>query len=505
LNASLSNSKHKSYLCVLPATYLSDLYHVYGQRLLQSNVRSFLEFRGLSNKGMRMTLLEEPENFFVYNNGITVTASSHQTKMVGKQLVITELENMQIVNGGQTTAVIYFAPKEPRGPFSKEGTNALWSDIDLKKVSVQMKLTILEDLEEAPAMTANISRFSNTQAAVTKADLESNHPMHLRIEKISRRTSVTGVDGIPRKWFYERSRGQYTIQLRAKRTAAQKNNFTAQYPKKHKFVKTDMAKYENTWRLRPDQVSEGAQKNLHVLGEKLKKEWEQNENNFRESFYQDLIAKAILFKSVDKAINTAEWYKASRGYKAQAVTYTIAMLRHLLHKQNKEINLNRIYSNQKLSEAFLSQTLDLARFVRHHLMDDEFRDGNANISQFAKKKIAWEKMQELDYDDLMIPDEDLLNTQQQKDQAYQTKALGKAGAYVGVSERILQVSQDEWAALIEYLKDDEKLPFNDRKVNSVRLCIYLHQGKKVPQPHQAKEALEIRDWAMGRDFSFFEG
>ena len=102
---------------------------------------------------------------------------------------------------------------------------------------------------------------------------------------------------------------------------------------------------------------------------------------------------------------------------------------------------------------------------------------NANISQFAKKNIAWEKVQALDYDSLMIPDEDLLNTQQQKDQAYQTKALGRAGAYVGTSERILQVSQDEWEALIEYLKDDENFPFDDKRLDLVRMCIYLHEGK----------------------------
>ena len=365
LTALATNSNElsqKSYLCVLPGQYLSDLYHEYGQRLLQSNVRSFLEFRGLSNKGMRDTLLREPENFFMYNNGITVTASSHKIKTVGKELMITELQNMQIVNGGQTTAAIYFAPKESGGPRTMDG-NLKWSDIDLNKVSVQMKLTILEDEEEAPVMTAKISQYSNTQAAVTKADLISNHPLHLRIEKMSRKTSVVGSEGLPTKWFYERSRGQYTVQLRQRRTPARKRQFQAEYPKKQKFVKTDMAKYENTWRMNPDEVCWGAQKNLQLLGKELTKEWGKNDDAFRETFFQDLIAKAILFKTLDTEINKAQWYKEARGYKAQTVTHSLALLRHLVHQQNKEIKLSRIYSNQALSEDFLSEALKLSHHV----------------------------------------------------------------------------------------------------------------------------------------------
>ena len=58
------NPNVKSYLCVLPGEYLSRIYDIYGQRILQSNVRSFLNFTGGTNKGMRNTLLLEPEKFF---------------------------------------------------------------------------------------------------------------------------------------------------------------------------------------------------------------------------------------------------------------------------------------------------------------------------------------------------------------------------------------------------------------------------------------------------------
>jgi hypothetical protein len=507
LSANAERLDQQSYLCVLPAQYLSDLYHEYGQRLLQSNVRSFLEFRGLSNKGMRETLLKEPENFFTYNNGITVTASSHQKKIDGNQLYITELENMQIVNGGQTTAVIYFSPKEQGGPRSVDG-NFKWSDIDLSKVSVQMKLTILEDEEEAPMKTAKISQYSNAQAAVSKADLVSNHPFHLRIEQMSRRISVEGsdgigVEGIRTKWFYERSRGQYTVQLRQRKTIARKNLFKGEYPPKQKFVKADMAKYENTWRMNPDQVSMGAQKNLEILGKELSKEWNKNDDLFRETFFQNLIAKAILFKTIDSEINKSEWYKEKRGYKANAVTYTISLMRHLIQKEGKEINLKRIYDNQKLSDQLLTESLKLARYVRDLLMDDNFRDGNANISQFAKSQVAWHKVRELEYP-LNLRKEDLLNRQQQQELTDETDELVVAGSHIDAVKNVLDISKNEWTALYDYLQNDKGLPMNHKDVNIVKTCIDLHQGTKVPSDKQAKLALLIRDQANSENFSFFE-
>ena len=520
LSADFPGVPNKSYLCVLPGEYLSQLYHEFGQRLLQSNVRSFLNFGLGANKGMRMALLTEPEKFFAYNNGITVTATSHKTKTIGKQLYITELENMQIVNGGQTTGAIYFAPKDPGGVKASEGRTLKWSDIDLRKVFVQMKLTIIEDKEEAPEITQKISRYSNTQTTVKADDLISNEPLHLRIEQLSRRIFAQPQDGNPTKWFYERSRGQYNVFLRRQKTPSMKKTFMNEYPKNQMFKKTDLMKYENTWRMNPNDVVKGPTWNTKKLNKELAKEFDADDDQFREAFYHDLIAKAILFKDLDRAVGSWLRQEGETGHKAETITYTVACLRHLILKQNKEINLKKIYHNQSLSDELLTEALKLAIIIRHILMNEDFRGGIANVTTFCKKRECWHQIRELDTStsinsirtfqssesifDLEIPDEDLLNKQQQKDQGYEDKVLGQAGAYVGSTERILQVSEDQWKALIEYLKDDEGLPYDHKKVNLIRYCVYHHRGTKIPTVKQAKAALEIRDWAMNRDFSFIE-
>ena len=116
LSANFEGATSESYLCIMPGEVLSKLYDEYGQRLLESNVRTFLGTRGKVNTGMRNTLLTNPDDFFAYNNGLTLTATSLKKQKKSDGLKIVELENLQIVNGGQTTSSIFFSPPPPPTP-----------------------------------------------------------------------------------------------------------------------------------------------------------------------------------------------------------------------------------------------------------------------------------------------------------------------------------------------------------------------------------------------------
>src|SRR3546814_5048347 len=73
LPAHLGTDAYQSYLMVMPAEVLATLYERFGARLLEQNVRTFLQARGNVNQGIRATNLNEPGMFFAYNNGITAT------------------------------------------------------------------------------------------------------------------------------------------------------------------------------------------------------------------------------------------------------------------------------------------------------------------------------------------------------------------------------------------------------------------------------------------------
>jgi hypothetical protein len=56
LKAPIDNVDYESYIAIMPGQGLAALYKQFGARLLEQNVRSFLQFTGKINKGIRKTL-----------------------------------------------------------------------------------------------------------------------------------------------------------------------------------------------------------------------------------------------------------------------------------------------------------------------------------------------------------------------------------------------------------------------------------------------------------------
>ena len=500
LPANIGEKGISSYLSVMPGTVLRDLYDTYGQRLLASNVRTFLQFRGKPNQGMKTTLLTHPENFFAYNNGLTVTASGIKTKEKDGNFYITELDNMQIVNGGQTTSSIYFAPLEKGG---QQGID--FRNIDLSKVFVQMKLTVIEDRDRADVINSSISEYANTQNRIQTADLVSNHPFHKKIEDLSRTTNVPpGESGIATKWFYERARGQYETKLRALKSADQKKKFEKEYPKNQKFSKTDLAAYENTWRLKPYEVKKGAQKNLELLGVKLVKEWEKNPGIFGTAFYKDLIAKAILFKQADRAIQyESEWYKLERGFKAEALTYTLAVLRNMLLERKQDLNLQRIYNQQKISDSLKKEIMHLAKVIRDLILDNDFRGGVANPSEFCKTQKAWNKLKEIDYEFQYLSKEDTISEMEAVDKKSQDKLVNETSNELAFFEKTQSISIERWQDIHDFLCKHYPKESSDMKV----VHKFTYQSTGIAQNihlHDHKTAIQMLEKAIDQGYIFDE-
>jgi hypothetical protein len=98
----------ESYLCVLPAEILAQLYRRFSSRLLEKNVRSFLQFRGV-NQVMRKTLSKDPEKFIAFNNGLTITASNKELETINDKFYIKSLSDFQIINEAKQQQVSILA------------------------------------------------------------------------------------------------------------------------------------------------------------------------------------------------------------------------------------------------------------------------------------------------------------------------------------------------------------------------------------------------------------
>ena len=245
----VSSEKYSVYLSIIDGSLLALLYDEFRDRLLEKNVRSFLQVKGSVNKGIRDTIREEPDMFLAYNNGISVTAEDVEiVRDDNGKPSIKKIRDMQIVNGGQTTASIFNAYKDKKNP------------VDLSKVYVQMKISVISSSEDVDEIVSRISAFANTQNKIQIADFSANDVFHRKVEDLSRTIWTASVGGMnPINWFYERARGQYADMLSRESTSLRKKQFKETHPV---FTKTDLAKFENTWDQLPYFVSEGAQKNF---------------------------------------------------------------------------------------------------------------------------------------------------------------------------------------------------------------------------------------------------
>jgi len=355
-------------MTVFPAEVLRHLYDKYGARLLEANVRSFLSATGKVNKGIQATLRSEPEKFVAYNNGIVVVADEVSLGKTGDGGPgIASLKGMQIVNGGQTTASIYFTKKK-------------FADTDLSKVQVPAKVVILKTDNSAAeeALISDISRFANSQNTVKQSDLSANAPFHVELEKLS--DSVYLPDGIGR-WFYERASGSYNTKLAREGSTPAKYRAlkTTVIPPARRLVKTDLAKFLNSWDGRPDLASLGGQKNFARFMDEVKEREESGECVVPDATgFKQMIAKVIIFKQIQAIVRPL-----LPAFQGNVTIYLVALLSQ---QHGARIDLMRIWEQQGLSESFKDQIRVWAKEVNAALHASA---AGKMISEWAKREECW--------------------------------------------------------------------------------------------------------------------
>jgi hypothetical protein len=362
-----SEQKFESYLCVLSAETLADLYKRYSTRLLEKNIRSFLQFRGV-NAGIRKTLREEPEKFIAYNNGLTITAIDVTISHKKGILRIDSLTDFQIVNGGQTTASIYFSKKD---------------GIDVSKVNVMAKINIakmtkMKDLDE---LISNISQFSNAQSRVSKVDLRARNPQLLKLKQLSESVPTPTGEG----WFFERAKGEYNTKIRLNRH--QKNKINKQFPPERRFSKELLAKYYSAWGGTPHLVKKGGEKIFRFFIEDISGEARGGKVvDIDRDFYEAVISKIIIFRCMENIYGKGK--TAMGQIRATVIPYSISILyiNSDADPNRRNFDLTKIWNRQALEsdlEAYLeSLMLMMNELIKKYSDSDDY-------NEFSKKEQLW--------------------------------------------------------------------------------------------------------------------
>lgn len=460
------------FLAIMPGRSLADLYGQYGTRLLELNVRSFLQAKGAVNRGIRDTLLTGPERFLAYNNGITATASKVDLcALPGGGTAVRRIHDLQIVNGGQTTASIHYAHARDKA--------------DISGVFVQMKLTVVAP-ERLQEIVPEISRYSNTQNKVTLVDFSSNHPFQVEVEKITRSlwAPASAGSGQETRWFYERARGQYADALARERTPARQRAFKTLHPLRQKFTKADAAKFEHSWEQLPHIVSRGAEKNFREFMIRL----EDKKPAVDTAYCQRLIAKAILFRSTERIVSARQF----GGYRANIVTYTIAKL---AHETAQRIDLNRIWREQALSPALAGAIDDLCGAVQQVITRPP---RGANISEWAKRPECWKAVLDIDW---QVPGKlraELVTTSPTESPDGGVSNTGDSPDEQAVISAVTAIPATDWFAVARWAKETRNLEPWQRQI-AYTIGQYIGKGWAITA-RQARQGMRLMDEARRLGF-----
>ncbi len=478
---------YNSFLCIIPGNVVADLYDKYGSQLLEGNVRSFLSTKVAVNKKIRETILKCPENFFAFNNGIAATARNIKITNNQNGFYISYAEDFQIINGGQTTASL---------------SNSRFKDkADLSKIFVQMKLTEIDtNIEKTNEFIRNISKSSNSQSKVSDVDFFSTHPFHIRMEQISKRVWAPAKNGeqFETRWFYERARGQF-IQAQMHLSKAQKKSFLLQNPKKQLITKPLLAKVRNSWNMLPHIVSKGAQANFLKFAEVIDEEWLKNDKIFNDKYYKDSVTLFILFKFTESLVSKQSWYEG--GYRANIVTYSIALFRYLLNQQYPKMQLDfqKIWNEQKIPIEIEDELIKITKFVNNSITDPSRQ--TINVTQWCKRQVCWIKIKEAKISLNENITNCLISKEENKKEIKSALADQEIYSDIEAQTKILEFNKDYWIKIDHFFYNNQ-IDLNNKDLEAINLAKQI--PRKLPSGFQSKRLLSLIDCAESNGFKYEE-
>lgn len=489
LKANLGDeSKYDAYLGIVPGKFLADIYLKYGSKLLQGNVRAFLSFRGNVNKGIRSTIMKQPENFFTYNNGIAIVARAVRFSTDKSKIVF--FKDLQIINGGQTTASLASAIIKKEAP---KGMDTLYVPMKLTVLNVEDDMSE-EQVQNYNELTKTISECANSQNAVKSADFFSNHPFHVKMEQLSRRVMAPPVGGNPYQtvWFYERSRGKWE-QEQMKLTPHQRDLFKEKNPKNQLITKEKLAKCYNAMLMHPDQVCKSSADNFKIFAPYIDGIYENDRDRINDEFFKRCVCSIIIFDTLDKLISKEDWYPKG-GNKAQITPYTIAKLMTLIPKEY-DLDFASIWNKQTLYPALVAELLRLAYFTHRYL---EEKAAGGLVRSLSRLVGTWNDFKSVEFNLSDAFKRSLISKEETRVVEQAARRAHKFNSKIDASVEIFKLGQDYWMNVYNSLINEELLSFGD--CDFIRgVASYMGRGQ-LPTSAQCKRLLKIIEKAEDKGY-----
>lgn len=481
-------SEYDAYMGIVPGKFLADIYLKYGSKLLQGNVRAFLSVRGKVNKGIRKTIIESPQNFFTYNNGIAIVARSVGFSEDGSR--ITHFKDLQIINGGQTTASLANAIIRKE---DKKGMGNLFVPMKLTVLNVENDMSE-EEVERYNEITKTISRCANCQNPVSDADFFSNHPFHVMMENLSRKVMAPPAAGKPYQtiWFYERSRGKWE-QEQMKLTDAKRKTFCEQHPKNQVIKKEKLAKCWNTILMNPHQVCQSSAINFSRFADYVEDIYEKSKESINEEFFKKGVCSVIIFDELDTLVNKSDWYPKG-GNKAQIVPYAIAKLISLI-PSDADLDWRTIWNKQTMYPALANELLKLA-YEAHNFLLDEAKGGI--VRTISRTQAVWGNFKKYKYtlSDTFI--KSLISKEETRTVEAAAKREHKFNAKLEAGVEIVKLGAAYWMKFYNDMTKANIFSYGD--LDFIKSIASVVAKYNIPTPRQCDRLVKIVNLAEDKGY-----
>lgn len=460
-----------SYLAIIPALTLAKIYDRHKVRLIDKNVRNFLGGKVKVNKVMANTLIEKPNLFFNFNNGISSTAKEVYTCTDEGKTYITGFRDWSIVNGGQTTSTIYTMYKK-----SKENLPLLQKAYVAIKVS-EVKPSVENEL---PHLVPDIARFANSQTSIKESDLSANAPYMIEMQDQSRKCWTPSV--VPTLWYFERLRGQFLTDkaLEGGLTSKKAKKFEMLRPQSQRFNKTDIAKIEMAWLQKPFISCKGAE----VCFDKY---WDYLKTNgmpsVDEKYYQNLVAKMIIYNYIHRFLRES----GNKGYAAILCSYSLALLS--LRSQGR-VDLGYIWSHQSLQPDLKDVLKEFCREISDYLTLIGTQ-GTKNPQTESKKVDFWNNIQNKTLS-ITIPESVLVSNEEE--------VVVTASQQADIDGSI-EWGVENWRNLAKWTKKDGKSLLSIMEKKKVDHMVTTIERGEMPKVRLAVDCQRIKRLAEDNGFN----
>ena len=188
----------KTVSTALRASELATLYHRNETNLFRLNPRYYLG-KNTINKEMAETLESDPENFYLYNNGLTATCYSVGETRKGEEITLT-LDDFQLVNGCQTTVTVHSVYQRTQGEATKD-------------VLIPIRIIVASEATGMPDdLVSDLAKRTNRQTGMKPQDFRSGADVHQFLHE--------QFDRMRPRWYYENKRGLWANHVNGKKARA---------------------------------------------------------------------------------------------------------------------------------------------------------------------------------------------------------------------------------------------------------------------------------------------